>query len=81
MVSYEIFEGYEVEAADNSGPFQEERPIEEEAKEVATLLLSTQLSCHSAGIGQRQVAQGRCQVTQAQEDSLTCQGFSSISGL
>lgn len=44
MVSYEIFEGYEVEAADNSGPFQEEKPIEEEAKEVATLLLSTQLS-------------------------------------
>lgn len=27
MVSYRIFEGCEGEAADNSGPFQEERPI------------------------------------------------------
>lgn len=27
------FEGYEVEMGDISGPFQEERPIEEEAQE------------------------------------------------
>lgn len=51
------FEGCEVEAGDNFGPFREERSIEEEAKEVATLPPSTQLSGHSAGTRQCQVAQ------------------------
>jgi hypothetical protein len=56
-----------VEAGDISGPLQEERPIEEEAQGVATLLPSTQLSCHSAGTSQCPVAQTGNRITQSQD--------------
>lgn len=59
------------------GPFKRKSPLRRRQKRWPPYFSLL----NSAGIGQRQVAQDRCQVTQAQEDSLTCQGFSSISGL
>lgn len=71
-----------MEVGDISGPFQEKRPIEEEAQEVATLIPFTQLSCHSAWTRQCLVAQmGSRIITQSQEDSLTCRAFRSVSEL